>query len=225
MEADDPYQQEREKMVKSQIKARGVEDPAVLEAFCTVPRHLFVPPPYSEAAYQDHPLPIGEGQTISQPYIVALMTELLELSPADRVLEIGSGSGYQAAILAHIVKRVITIERIAKVASMARENLEKAGIHNVEVIVGDGTLGYPPEQPYDGIIITAATPEIPEPLLEQLAEGGRLVSPVGGREYQELLKVVKMEGKLHFTSYGGVVFVPLIGEYGWENQRGYGGYG
>jgi len=215
---DDPYRQERERMVASQIEARGVRDPRVLEAMRTVPRHLFVPAGFVDAAYQDRPLPIGEGQTISQPYIVARMTELLEVQPTDRVLEIGAGSGYQAAILGCLVERVITVERIAKVAEMARRNLERLGIRNAVVVVGDGTLGYPAEQPYDAIIVTAATPEVPGPLLEQLAEGGRLVAPVGGRDYQELLKVVKRDGRLLRESHGAVMFVPLIGEFGWERD-------
>ncbi len=205
-------------MVASQIEARGVRDPRVLEAMRTVPRHLFVPAGFVDAAYQDRPLPIGEGQTISQPYIVARMTELLEVQPTDRVLEIGAGSGYQAAILGCLVERVITVERIAKVAEMARRNLERLGIRNAVVVVGDGTLGYPAEQPYDAIIVTAATPEVPGPLLEQLAEGGRLVAPVGGRDYQELLKVVKRDGRLLRESHGAVMFVPLIGEFGWERD-------
>jgi protein-L-isoaspartate(D-aspartate) O-methyltransferase len=217
MQMEDPYREDRLRMVETQIRARGVRDPRVLEAMGQIPRHAFVPPRYRGAAYGDHPLPIGQGQTISQPYIVAVMTELLEPKKTDRVLEIGAGSGYQAAILGLLVQKVITIERIDDVAAMARENLARLNIDNVEVIVGDGTLGYPAEQPYDGIIITAATPEIPAPLLEQLAEGGRLVAPVGTRDYQELMRLVKREGEIESTSFGGVVFVPLIGEHGWEN--------
>jgi protein-L-isoaspartate(D-aspartate) O-methyltransferase len=218
MTKTDPYQQERLEMVERQIRARGVSNPAVLTAMSEVPRHLFVPPGYERVAYQDRPLPIGEGQTISQPYIVALMTELLELKAQDRVLEIGTGSGYQAALLADIVDSVISIERLPKVAAQAEGNLARAGITNVRVIVGDGTKGYPPEAPYDAIIITAATPKIPEPLIEQLAIGGRLVAPVGPADCQDLIKVVKQEGRVDWTTLGGVCFVPLIGQFGWRGE-------
>ena len=145
-----------------------------------IPRHLFIPPPYDRAAYDDNPVPIGKGQTISQPYIVAVMTALLLPKATDNMLEIGAGSGYQAAVLSRLVKRLTTIERIETVADLARRNLKSIGIENVVVIEGDGTLGYPDNAPYDGIIITAATPEVPRPLLDQLADGGRLVAPVGG---------------------------------------------
>ncbi|MDI9633194.1 MAG: protein-L-isoaspartate(D-aspartate) O-methyltransferase [Methanolinea sp.] len=212
----DRHEAEREAMVAHQIAARGVRDARVLEAMRKVPRHLFVPREYESAAYADHPLPIGHGQTISQPYIVALMTELLSVSPGDRVLEVGSGSGYQAAVLATIGAEVYTVERIPEVARIAEENLRRAGIVNVKVIVADGTLGYPPAAPYDGIIVTAAAPSVPPPLLDQLSEGGRLVAPVGGRDVQELVRIEKKGGKTTRVSYGGVVFVPLVGEHGWE---------
>lgn len=224
MAAEDRYREERLRMVERQIAARGIQDPRVLDVMRAIPRHIFVPPSYHSAAYGDHPLPIGEGQTISQPYIVAMMTELLEPRAEDRVLEIGAGSGYQAAILGKLVRRVVTIERIPEVAEGARRHLGDLGIHNVELIVGDGTLGYPDEAPYDAIIVTASTPEVPEPLIEQLAEGGRLVAPVGGREYQELIRIVKLQGRLHSESYGGVVFVPLIGEHGWRPETRGEGY-
>ncbi|MDD1653250.1 MAG: protein-L-isoaspartate(D-aspartate) O-methyltransferase [Methanomicrobiales archaeon] len=206
-------------MVEYQIAARGVRDPRVLAAMREVPRHLFVPDAQRSAAYQDRPLPIGSGQTISQPYIVALMTALLEPSPGDTVLEIGAGSGYQAAILGKLVSRVITIERLAEIATAARERLQRLAITNVEVEVGDGTLGYPPRAPYPGILITAATPEIPAPLLDQLAEGGRLVAPVGGRDVQELVRIRRQGGQVVRELHGAVCFVPLIGEYGWKGQR------
>ena len=209
---------ERKRMVERQIEARGIHDPRVLAAMLTVPRHLFIPPPYDRAAYDDNPLPIGSGQTISQPYIVALMTELLELSPADRVLEIGAGSGYQAAILAQIAKEVVTIERVSTVVALARKNLGELGCMNVTIIEGDGTLGAPGKAPFDAIIITAATPEIPEPLLDQLNNGGRLVAPVGGREIQELTKVVRQGNSLVRSYFGGVRFVPLIGRHGWKGE-------
>lgn len=202
-------------MVERQIAARGITDALVLAAMRDVPRHLFIPPPYDRNAYDDCPLPIGNGQTISQPYIVALMTELLGVGPGDTVLEIGAGSGYQAAILSRIVRRVTTIERLSPVAALARENLAALQIENVEIIEGDGTLGHPPSAPYDAILITAATPEVPEPLLVQLAEGGRLVAPVGGREIQELVRIIR-KGRTYDRSYfGGVRFVPLIGRHGW----------
>jgi protein-L-isoaspartate(D-aspartate) O-methyltransferase len=204
-------------MVESQIAARGICDQRVLSAMKEVPRHLFVPPPYDKSAYEDCPLPIGNGQTISQPYIVALMTELLLPKPEHNVLEIGGGSGYQAAVLATIVKHVTTIERIPAVADLAKRNLAALHICNADVIVGDGTLGYPDCAPFDGILITAATPKIPTPLIGQLAEGGRLVAPVGGREIQELVVLERSNSRVNESFHGGVRFVPLIGEHGWEN--------
>ena len=211
-----PRADERLRMVEYQIAARGIRDQHVLSAMKEVPRHLFVPPPYDKSAYEDCPLPIGNGQTISQPYIVALMTELLALQPNDSVLEIGTGCGYQAAILAALVRQVTTIERIPEVAGLARANLAALGIMNVEVIVGDGTLGNPQKAPYEGIIITAATPSVPRPLIEQLAEGGRLVAPVGGHNIQELIRLRKKDGSIKEEHHGGVRFVPLIGECGWS---------
>jgi protein-L-isoaspartate(D-aspartate) O-methyltransferase len=203
-------------MVEDHIAARGVLDPRILSAMREVPRHLFVPPPYDRAAYQDSPLPIGHGQTISQPYIVAYMTELLQPLPSDNVLEIGAGSGYQAAILGRLVRSVITVERLPDVAELATRNLSGTGVTNVKVVVSDGTLGYRDGAPYDGIIITAATPEIPGPLIDQLAESGRLVAPVGGREIQELVRLTKKGGSVLRQYFGGVRFVPLIGEHGWN---------
>jgi len=211
-----PREDERRRMVEGQIEARGIRDPRVLAAMRAVPRHLFIPPPYDRAAYEDNPLPIGSGQTISQPFIVALMTELLDLKPSDRVLEIGAGSGYQAAVLAQIAMTVITIERVPAVAALARKNLEGLTITNVEIHEGDGTLGYPEKAPFDAIMVTAATPEVPEPLMSQLDEGGRLVAPVGSREVQELIKVVRVKGTFQRSYHGGVRFVPLIGRHGWE---------
>jgi protein-L-isoaspartate(D-aspartate) O-methyltransferase len=203
-------------MVETQIEARGIHDPRVLEAMREIPRHVFIPGDLSGAAYHDRPLPIGKGQTISQPYIVALMTELLGVQPDDRVLEIGTGSGYQAAILARLAHEVVSLERIPEVAEQARKNLSALGITQVAVIVGDGTEGYPSRAPYDAIIITASTPEIPAPLIDQLADGGRLVAPVGGRDLQELVKLVRHGDRIERLSYGGVVFVPLIGRHGWQ---------
>jgi protein-L-isoaspartate(D-aspartate) O-methyltransferase len=206
----------RRRMVEYQIEARGVRDRRVLAAMREIPRHFFVPDSCRDASYDDRPLPIGEGQTISQPYLVALMTELLALSPDDRVLEIGTGSGYQAAILSRLAAGVISVERLPGVAKQAEENLAKLSITNVRIVVGDGTLGVPEHAPYDAVIITAATPRIPPPLVEQLAEGGRLVAPVGSLDLQTLLKVEKREGRTVTTDYGGVRFVPLIGSHGWD---------
>jgi protein-L-isoaspartate(D-aspartate) O-methyltransferase len=206
-------------MVERQIEARGVRNPRVLAAMREIPRHLFIPPPYDRSAYEDSPLPIGNGQTISQPYIVALMTELLKPEPEDNVLEIGTGCGYQAAILAKLVRKVTSVERIPAVADLAKSNLTALGISNVEIQTADGTLGYHENAPYNGIIITAATPSVPKPLIEQLAENGRLVAPVGGRDIQELVVLSKRNGIISQELHCGVRFVPLIGEHGWEGGR------
>jgi protein-L-isoaspartate(D-aspartate) O-methyltransferase len=212
----DTREPERLRMVAYQIAARGVGDERVLSVMRELPRHLFVPEQYRSAAYQDSPLPIGQGQTISQPYIVARMTELLEISPGDRVLEIGTGSGYQAAILGKLAGEVITLERIPEVAEQARKNLENLGIPNVQVVVGDGTEGYPDRAPYHAVLVTASTPEVPRPLMDQLADGGRLVAPVGSRDLQELVRLIRKGDRFTRESYGGVVFVPLLGKYGWK---------
>ncbi len=212
-----PRADERSRMVEHQIRSRGISNPRVLSAMREIPRHLFIPAPYDRSAYTDSPLPIGNGQTISQPYIVAFMTDLLDPGPEDHVLEIGAGSGYQAAILSKLARHVITIERIPMVADLARENLEKLGLKNISIVVGDGTLGCPEHAPYDGIIITAATPEIPRPLIDQLAVGGILVAPVGGKEIQELITLTRHKNEVVRSSHGGVRFVPLIGEHGWAD--------
>jgi protein-L-isoaspartate(D-aspartate) O-methyltransferase len=213
-----PRADERKAMVKRQIAARGIHDARILAAMEEIPRHLFIPPPYDRAAYDDNPVPIGKGQTISQPYIVAVMTALLLPNATDNMLEIGAGSGYQAAVLSRLVKRLTTIERIETVADLARRNLKSIGIENVVVIEGDGTLGYPYNAPYDGIIITAATPEVPRPLLDQLADRGRLVAPVGGHDLQDLITIHKQGISFTRELHGAVRFVPLIGEHGWENS-------
>ncbi|MHB8164534.1 MAG: protein-L-isoaspartate(D-aspartate) O-methyltransferase [Methanoregula sp.] len=212
-----PRAEERRRMVERQIEARGIHDTRVLAAMREIPRHLFIPPPYDQNAYDDNPLPIGNGQTISQPYIVALMTALLRPEPSDNVLEIGAGGGYQAAILSRLVRRLTTMERVPAVAVLARNNLKLLGIENVVVIEEDGTQGYPQNAPYNGIIITAATPEIPRMLTDQLADKGRLVAPVGGRDVQELVTLEKQGNRLVPEYHGGVRFVPLIGKHGWEN--------
>jgi protein-L-isoaspartate(D-aspartate) O-methyltransferase len=201
----------REKMVETQIKARGVRDPRVLSALHKVERHRFVPEEYLNSAYSDQPLPIGEGQTISQPYIVALMTELLELKGDEKVLEIGTGSGYQAAILAELAKEVYTIEIVESLASTAKNRLLESGYQNIKVKAGDGYLGWPEVAPFDAIIITAAPDHIPKPLIEQLKEGGRMVVPVGTYA-QELKKIVKRSGKIETIGVIPVVFVPMTGE-------------
>ena len=218
MTGTDPYRKEREEMVEFQIRARGVRDERVLAAMRKIARHLFVPKGYERFAYEDRPLPIGEGQTISQPYIVAVMTEQLELKPQDRVLEVGTGSGYQAALLAELAGTVVSIERLASLADRAQQNLAQAGVTGVKVVVGDGTEGYPPEAPYDAVIVTAASPSVPDPLIDQLAEGGRLIAPIGPRECQDLIKLVKREGKVERIPLGGVCFVPLIGQFGWRGE-------
>jgi protein-L-isoaspartate(D-aspartate) O-methyltransferase len=201
----------REKMVESQIKSRGVRDPRVLSAMLKVERHLFVPKEFQNSAYSDQPLPIGEGQTISQPYIVALMTELLELKGGERVLEVGTGSGYQAAILAELAAEVYTIEIVEKLASSAQKVLLELGYQNIKVKAGDGYLGWPEAAPFDAIIITCAPDHIPKPLLDQLKEEGRMIVPVGTYS-QELKKIVKKSGKVETTDIIPVIFVPMTGE-------------
>jgi protein-L-isoaspartate(D-aspartate) O-methyltransferase len=214
------YERQREEMVRHQIEARGIKDPGVLSAFRSVPRHLFVSEALRDQAYGDYPLPIGEQQTISQPYIVAEMTQALELRTDDRVLEIGTGSGYQAAILAEIVYRVYTIERIRSLYIQARKLLDKLHYHNIVMRCSDGTAGWKDESPFDAIIVTAGAPHVPEKLLDQLAEGGRMVVPVGNQHSQDLIKVVKDKKAIHKSNLGGCRFVKLIGEQGWkENKR------
>ncbi len=213
----DGYEKARKKMVKSQIESRGIKDPKVLEAFLTVKRHLFVEEALRSQSHNDYPLPIGSGQTISQPYIVALMTEGLELKEDDRVLEIGTGSGYQTAILAEIAKEVYSIERIGELSDRTIDLLEELGYTNIEIKVDDGTTGWVSKSPFDAIVVTAASPDIPRPLTDQLKEGGRMVIPVGGRASQYLVKVTKKRGKLVKESLGGCRFVKLIGEYGWRD--------
>jgi protein-L-isoaspartate(D-aspartate) O-methyltransferase len=201
----------REKMVETQIKARGVKDPRVLAALLKVERHRFVPEKYLDSAYSDQPLPIGEGQTISQPYIVGLMTELLELNGKEKVLEIGTGSGYQAAVLAELAKEVYTIEIIELLAYTAEKRLSELGYQNIKVKTGDGYLGWPEAAPFDAIIVTAAPDHIPKPLIDQLKEGGRMVVPVGTYT-QELRKIVKKFGKMETIDVIPVLFVPMTGE-------------
>jgi len=206
----------REEMVRTQIEARGIADPKVLAAMRKVPRHLFVSEAFADQVYEDHPLPIGEQQTISQPYIVAEMTQALALTAEDRVLELGSGSGYQAAILAQIAYRVYTIERIQPLYLKARKLFDRLHYHNIVTRYADGTLGWEEESPFDAIIVTAGAPEVPLVLVNQLATGGRMVLPVGNRYSQELIKIVRGENGVHQTRLGGCRFVKLVGEHGWK---------
>ncbi len=202
-------------MVRRQIEARGIVDPNVLNAMRKILRHQFVSEALSDQAYSDYPLPIGEQQTISQPYIVAEMTQALSLTKDDRVLEIGTGSGYQAAILAEIVYRVYTIERINSLYINARRLFDKLRYHNIVTRYSDGTTGWKDESPFDAIIVTAGSPQIPQVLLDQLAMGGRLVMPVGGEHSQELIKIIKTEDGYEQVDLGGCRFVKLVGEHGW----------
>jgi len=210
------YERRREEMVRNQIEARGIRDPRVLAAFRKVPRHLFVNEALRDQAYGDYPLPIGEQQTISQPYIVSEMTQALELKHDDRVLEIGTGSGYQAAILAQIVYRVYTIERIRSLHIQARTLFDKLHYHNIVTRYADGTKGWQNESPFDAIIVTAGAPAIPETLVNQLAAGGRLVVPVGNQHTQELIKIDRGKNNVQQTNLGGCRFVKLVGEHGWK---------
>ncbi len=212
----DLYRRARERMVQTQIAARGITDERVLAAMRKVPRHLFVEEALVDQAYADHPLPIGDGQTISQPYIVALMTQALELKGDEKVLEVGTGSGYQTAILAELARWVYSIERYPRLLERARKILERLGYTNVTLKLGDGTKGWPEVAPFEAIIVTAAGPKVPEPLLEQLAEGGRLVMPVGDEWSQYLIKVVKKGGQFHRQTLEPVRFVKLVGEYGFQ---------
>ncbi|MCZ6874903.1 MAG: protein-L-isoaspartate(D-aspartate) O-methyltransferase [bacterium] len=217
----DAYAEARHLMVETQVVSRGMRDPAVLNAMLTVPREAFVIPEYADAAYEDRPLPIGEEQTISQPYIVARMTEALRLSASDRVLEVGTGSGYAAAILSCIVKRTYTVERIEKLATCARQRLQALGYLNVHVQYANGTLGWPEHALYDGIVVAASGPSVPEALKAQLGIGGRLVMPVEvDPSHQQLIRLTRKDDvTYHQEDLGSVAFVPLIGAQGWEAAR------
>lgn len=212
------YTEARERMVAEQLERRGIRDRRVLEAMRRVPRHLFVDPSLIHQAYDDHPLPIGEEQTISQPYMVALMTAALELRETDRVLEIGTGSGYQTAILAELARWVYSIERIPRLAEHARTTLEGLGYRNVSIRIGDGSRGWPEAAPFDAVLVTAGAPETPPSLLAQLQQGGRLVIPVGSLYSQTLRRVIKGEGGLQQEDLAACVFVKLVGEEGWGEE-------
>jgi protein-L-isoaspartate(D-aspartate) O-methyltransferase len=219
--SDGMFAKKRRRMVESQIAARSVRDPAVLTAMGKVAREEFVPDRLAVEAYEDGPLPIGDGQTISQPYIVAVMTEALRLQPGDRVLEIGTGSGYAAAVLAEIALEVYSIERIASLADASRRRLADLGYTNVQILHGDGTLGWPEQAPYDAIVVTAGGPDVPKALLEQLTIGGRLVIPVGSLpRFQQLLRLVRTGDETYEREdLGEVAFVPLIGREGWPDKE------
>lgn len=210
------FDQARRKMVDKQLRARGITDERVLATMETVPRHEFVTEQLQGRAYRDNPLSIGEEQTISQPYMVALMTQELKPKPTDVILEIGTGSGYQAAVLSRLVSKVYSIERHQRLACMAYATLRKVGYQNVTVLCGDGSSGLPAVAPFDGIIVTAAAPEVPQALTNQLAEGGRLVIPVGKKIHQVCKRITKREGKFETHNVTGCVFVPLVGRFGWE---------
>lgn len=212
------FERQRQEMVRRQIAARGITDVKVLNAFHRVPRHLFVPEALWDQAYGDYPLPIGEQQTISQPYIVAEMTACLQLTENDRVLEIGTGSGYQAAIIAQIAFRVYTVERIHSLLIRARSIFDKLHLFNILTRYADGTTGWKSEGPFDAIIVTAGAPRIPAPLVSQLAVGGRMVIPVGDRQSQDLIKLYRDEHGIHQANLGGCRFVKLVGEHGWKNS-------
>lgn len=210
------YKKIREEMVNDQLATRGIYDKLVLDAMKKVPRHKFVPKDLEASAYEDSALPIGEGQTISQPYMVAIMTEKLGLSGGEKVLEVGTGSGYQSAVLAEIAKEVYSIEMVPSLAERSKKLLDGLGYKNITVTSGDGTLGLPEKAPFDGIIVTAGAPSIPKPLTDQLADGGKLVIPVGEAFAQTLLIVTKHGNKLDIEESIGCVFVPLVGKYGWK---------
>lgn len=213
--AGDSYGGYRARLVET-LREKGIRDLSVLHAVSTVPRHLFVPESARHRAYEDSALPIGAGQTISQPYVQARSLELLRLRGSDRVLEVGAGSGYQTALLASLASTVLGVERLPELARAARDALAAAGIGNASVVVGDGTLGWRPYAPYDAIVVAAASPRVPTPLAEQLAEGGRMVIPLGDQDQQVLTLMEKVGGQLRSTTVSGVRFVPLLGEFGFN---------
>ena len=216
----DSFKNEVEEMVNLQLINRGITDKNVLNAFLNIPRHRFVPENLAGEAYDDHPLPIGEGQTISAPHMVAIMAEALDLSPGQRVLEVGTGSGYHAAVCAEMIApdgHIWTIERISSLATFAEGNLKRTGYSQlVTVVFGDGSKGLPEQAPFDRIFVAAGAPDIPKPLTDQLKDGGRLLVPVGGRFYQDLIRVTRVKSRLLRENLGGCVFVPLIGEHGYQ---------
>jgi len=215
--AIDRFRGARQRLVET-IRSKGISDLAVLRAFEMTPRHLFVPTGLWQRAYEDAPLPIGSGQTISQPSIHAKYLELLQLKGTERVLEIGTGSGYQTVLLAHLVDQVFSIERIAALMQQAKQNIERAGVHNVSLLIGDGTVGWRAHAPYDAILVSAASPSVPQPLIEQLADRGRMIIPLGGPDEQDLVMFTKRDGQVTRESILPVRFVPLLGTYGWRED-------
>jgi protein-L-isoaspartate(D-aspartate) O-methyltransferase len=211
------WKEKRLNMLENQLKSRGIKDINVLKIMSEVPREEFVPENMKNSAYDDGPLSIGKGQTISQPYMVAVMTEFLALTGKEKVLELGTGSGYQTAILCHLSREVLSIERIPELAKEAKEKLKKLGYKNFKIKTGNGTTGWEEEAPFDGIIVTAGSPEIPDSLKSQLAENGRLVIPVGDRYTQTLFRITKKRDSFTKEEFTQCVFVPLIGKYGWKN--------
>ena len=205
------------------MQERGIRDLNVLRAFDLVPRHAFVPQAVAHRAYEDAPIPIGFGQTASQPSLQALYMQMLGIGPDDRVLEIGTGSGYQTAVLAHLADRVYSVERIRELASRARDALDALRVSNVAILVGDGTIGWSRYAPYDAILVAAGGPDVPQPLLDQLAEGGRMLIPVGTKEAQRLVLARKVGGRIELEEVADVTFVPLMGRFGWVDERASGG--
>jgi len=216
---DTEFRGARERLVET-LQSKGIRDLSVLRAFEMTPRHLFVPTGLRHRAYEDAPLPIGSGQTISQPWVHARYLELLHLTGKERVLEIGTGSGYQTVLLAHLAAQVFSIERIPAVMQQAHENIQRSGVNNVSLLTGDGTIGWSQYAPYDAILVGAGSPSIPQPLLDQLAEGGRLLIPIGDRDEQKLVLAERKNGKIEMRDEAAVRFVPLIGHHGWTNQGG-----
>ncbi|MBI1953155.1 MAG: protein-L-isoaspartate(D-aspartate) O-methyltransferase [Candidatus Omnitrophica bacterium] len=210
------FEDQRRRMVADQLLARGIRDPLVIRSMARVPRHLFVPAGHLDKSYSDHPLPIGEGQTISQPYMVALMIQEMALKPAGRVLEIGTGSGYEAAVLSLLASKVYSVERVPALADSAAKLLRSLSVKNVQILIADGTAGWPDEAPFQGILVAAAAPRVPEVLVNQLAPGGRLVIPVGSALSQTLTVVRREAGGIETREICGCVFVPLIGAHGWK---------
>jgi protein-L-isoaspartate(D-aspartate) O-methyltransferase len=212
------FESARQKMVDHQIRDRGICSARVLGAMSSVPRHLFVSSAHSLEAYADSPLPIGARQTISQPYMVAAMADAFALAGHEKVLEVGAGSGYQAAVLSLLAREVIAVESVPSLADAARERLARLGYTNVRIEIGDGSQGWPADAPYDAILVSAGAPSVPQPLVEQLAEGGRLVIPVGPTEHQDLVRIVKRDGGTVRESLLACRFVPLVGHYGWRSS-------
>jgi protein-L-isoaspartate(D-aspartate) O-methyltransferase len=217
---DAEFRGARQRLVDT-LREKGIRDLAVLRAFEMTPRHAFVPTGLRHRAYEDSPLPIGNGQTISQPWVHARYLELLRLTGRERVLEVGTGSGYQTVLLAHLVAQVFSIERIPALIQQARENIQRSGVNNVSLLLGDGTIGWREYAPYDAILVSAGAPSIPQPLLDQLAEGGRLLIPIGDREEQKLVLAVRKDGAIELHEVAPVRFVPLVGHHGWgSGDRG-----